>query len=105
MIAEPPVLDGAVHDTVACAAPETPETDVGASGRPMGVVGVDVAAGPVPMRLVAVTLTTYEVPFVRPVMVQPLLTERSVHSTRFHMPIMRRERQSKTTLVILVSYS
>ena len=74
MIAEPPLLDGAVHDTVARAAPETPETDVGASGRPMGVVGSVVAAGPVPMRLVAVTLTTYEVPFLRPVMVQPLST-------------------------------
>jgi len=41
----------------------------------MGVVDVDVAAGPVPTRLVAVTLTTYAVPFVRPVMVQPLSTE------------------------------
>jgi len=37
VIAEPPVEDGAVHDTTAWVLPETPDTAVGAPGTVAGV--------------------------------------------------------------------
>ena len=37
VIVAPPLLAGAVHDTVAWAAPETPTTEVGAPGTASGV--------------------------------------------------------------------
>jgi hypothetical protein len=68
---EPPLLDGAVHETVTCALPATPVTPVGAPGMVAGVTALDGDdAGPVPTALVAVTVKVYEVPFVSPVTVQ-----------------------------------
>lgn len=70
MIAEPPVLDGAVHDTDACAFPGVALTPVGAPGTVVGVTAEDAdEADPVPTALVAVTVNVYAVPFVRPVTV------------------------------------
>jgi len=63
-IAGPPVLVGAVNETVAEPLPDTAFTPVGASGFPAGVTAEDVAALDVPVELVAVALNVYEVPFV-----------------------------------------
>ena len=49
--------------------PLTAFTEVGASGTPEGVTGALADAGPVPAALVAVTVTVYGVPLVKPVMV------------------------------------
>ena len=54
-MAEPPVVDGAVHDTdEEASASEVAVTAVGAPGTVAGAEGVD--AGPVPTELVAVTV-------------------------------------------------
>ena len=37
MIAEPPLLTGAVHEIVACAFPKAPDTPVGAPGNVAGM--------------------------------------------------------------------
>ena len=63
-IAGPPVLVGAVNETVAEPLPDTAFTPVGASGFPAGVTAADVAAADVPVEFVAVALKVYEVPFV-----------------------------------------
>ena len=56
VIAEPPVV-GAVHDTVTCVLPNTPDTPVGASGTVEGTTAEDALdAEPVPAALVAVTV-------------------------------------------------
>jgi hypothetical protein len=71
VIAEPPLLDGAVHETVAWLLPAVAVTDVGAPGTVTGVTALDGDdAGPVPTAFVAVTVKVYEVPFVSPVTVQ-----------------------------------
>ena len=70
MIAEPPLLEGAVNETVACPLPETAETKVGASGTVAGVTELLVPEEVlVPTALLAVTVKVYVVPFVRPVIV------------------------------------
>lgn len=70
MIAEPPLLDGAVHDTLAWPSPAVPVTAVGAPGTVAGVTADDADdAVPVPAALVAVTVNVYAVPFVKPVTV------------------------------------
>jgi hypothetical protein len=56
VIAEPPVVDGAVHVTVACALPAVAPTVRGTDGGCAGVTGaVAVDAGPVPSPLIALT--------------------------------------------------
>ena len=57
-MAEPPVVDGAVHDTdEEASASEVAVTAVGAPGTVAGVAGAEgVDAGPVPTELVAVTV-------------------------------------------------
>ena len=72
MIAEPPVEDGAVHDTTDCAfAFAVAETEVGAPGTVAGTTALEgTEATPVPAAFVAVTVNVYEVPLVRPVTVQ-----------------------------------
>ena len=70
MIADPPLLDGAVHVNETCVLPAVPATLVGAPGTVRGVTeddAVDVA--PVPAVLVALTRNVYAVPFVKPVTV------------------------------------
>jgi len=48
VIADPPLLAGAVHDTVNCVFPATNDTDVGAPGTVTGVPDTELDAGPVP---------------------------------------------------------
>jgi len=70
VIAEPPLLAGAVQVTTAEAFPGVADTAVGAPGTVLGVtaaLGDD--AGEVPAALVAVTVNVYAVPLVRPVTV------------------------------------
>ena len=70
VIAEPPLLAGTVHLTVADALPAVATPIPGADGAVFGAVGVtafEVPPGPVPMALVAVTTKWYVVPLVRPV--------------------------------------
>ena len=70
MIAEPPLLEGAVHVSETCALPAVPATDVGAPGGDTGVTADDaVDTVPVPAALVALTLNVYAVPLVKPVTV------------------------------------
>jgi len=57
VIAEPPLLEGAVHDTVACVELNTPETAVGTPGTVAGTTVPDALdAAPVPPPFVAVTV-------------------------------------------------
>src|SRR3954464_13067919 len=63
----PPVSAGAIQVTVACPFPGTAATPVGAPGTLRGVTGAEGAeAGPVPTTLLAVTVSVYAVPWVRP---------------------------------------
>ena len=68
VIAEPPVLAGAVQETVDVVFRfDEPRTDVGAPGTVEGTAAADAAeATEVPLGFVAVTVKVYEVPFVRP---------------------------------------
>jgi hypothetical protein len=76
MIGEPPFELGAVHETTAEASPtEEITTLIGASGTVNGVTAADaVDAEPAPDAFVALTVKVYEVPFVRPVTVQLVVT-------------------------------
>jgi hypothetical protein len=57
VIADPPLLTGAVNDTVASVLPATADGEVGAPGTVAGVTALDVSdAAPVPATLVAVTV-------------------------------------------------
>jgi hypothetical protein len=70
VIAEPPLLPGALKLTVTCALPATPDTPVGTPGAvsAAGVTAEDAAlAALVPALLVAVTVNVYAVPLVSPV--------------------------------------
>jgi hypothetical protein len=70
VIACPPLLTGAVNETVAVLCPvEVAIKFVGAPGTVRGVA-VAVAVAPVPIALLGVTVNVYEVPFVSPVNVQ-----------------------------------
>ena len=65
------MLAGAVHETVAWELPAVAVAAVGAPGSVYGVTAFDAEeAVPVPAALVAVTVKVYEVPGVRPVMLQ-----------------------------------
>ena len=56
MIALPPLLSGADHDTVIDAFPKVACTDRGIPGEAAGMtVGEELEVGPVPLALVAVT--------------------------------------------------
>ena len=65
-----PLSEEAVHVTKLEASPVAATTLVGTLGKVAGVAIDDVADEVVPAALVAVTITVYLVPFVRPVMVQ-----------------------------------
>ncbi len=71
VIAAPPLLTGASHDTTTCPLPFEASILVGASGSVAGVT-VLVAGDEleVPTVLVAVTVNVYAVPLVRPLIVQ-----------------------------------
>ena len=69
VIACPPLLTGAVNETVAVLCPV--EVAIKFVGGPGTVRGVAVAVAVVePIRFVAVTVNVYEVPFVKPAKVQ-----------------------------------
>jgi hypothetical protein len=71
VIAEPPLLAGAVNVIVACAFPAVAVPIVGAPGTVEGVKEFEAAlAGPVPLAFVAVTVKVYAVPLVSPVTVK-----------------------------------
>ena len=70
VIGSPPLLVGAVNETVAVLCPvEVAIKFVGAPGMVRGVA-VAVAAGPVPIALLGVTVNVYVVPLLKPVKVQ-----------------------------------
>ena len=70
MIAEPPLLAGAVQVTTAAALPAVDDTAVGTPGTVLGVTAaLEDDAGEVPATLVAVTANVYEVPLANPVTV------------------------------------
>jgi hypothetical protein len=70
VIACPPLLPGAVNETVAVLCPvEVAIKFVGAPGMVRGIAVV-VAVGPIPIPLLGVTVNVYVVPLVRPVKVQ-----------------------------------
>ena len=57
VMADPPMLDGAVHDTATEESPNTPDTPVGAPGSVAGTTAAEADdAEPVPALLVAVTV-------------------------------------------------
>jgi len=64
----PPLLEGAVNETIAAASDDVALTTVGAFGGIAGVTDADAAdAGPVPTPFVAFTVNVNGVPLVRPV--------------------------------------
>ena len=70
MIADPPLLNGAVQVKAACVLPAVPATDVGAPGGDTGVTDDEAFdTAPVPATLEALTRNVYAVPFVKPVTV------------------------------------
>jgi hypothetical protein len=70
VIADPPLLAGAVNETVALPFPATAVTEVGASGTFDGVTEFEtLEALLVPIAFVAVTVNVYVVPLTRPVIV------------------------------------
>ena len=71
MIFDPPLLAGADHVRASCVLPLTATTDVGLPGTVAGVAGAEFADGRlIPTAFIAITLITYAVPLVRPVMVR-----------------------------------
>jgi len=63
---EPPVFTGAVHVTVALAAPGVPATAVGGSGMVRGVIAaLGTLGNELPASFVAITVKVYAVPLVR----------------------------------------
>jgi hypothetical protein len=76
VIAEPPLLVGAVHVSATCELPAVPATAVGAVGTPNGVTPLDaVEKLPVPFALIAATLKKYVVPFASPVAVHAVVVD------------------------------
>src|SRR4051812_4325877 len=67
-MADPPLLAGVAHLTVACPRPAVATTSVGAPGVVEGNTGEDGSdSGPVPMMFVAFTVNVYDVPLLSPV--------------------------------------
>ena len=69
MIADPPLLTGALHVKATDVLPAVPATEVGAPGTVRGVPADDVPVAPVPAAFVALTRNVYAVPFAKPVTV------------------------------------
>ena len=86
MIADPPLLDGAVHVNETCVLPAVPATDVGAPGTVRGVTELDDAVVPVPTAFVALTRNVYAVPFVKPVTVAEAVVEVPSANTVYVVP-------------------
>jgi hypothetical protein len=73
VIADPPLLAGAVNATIVCALPAVAVPIVGAPGTDEGVTEFDaVLAGLFPLAFVAITVKVYAVPLVSPVTVMGL---------------------------------
>ena len=70
MIADPPLLTGAVNETAAPPSRGVADTAVGAFGTVDGITALEAdEANEVPIPFVAVTLNVYSVPLVSPVTV------------------------------------
>jgi hypothetical protein len=68
VIADPPLLAGAVNATIACALPAVAVPIVGAPGPVEGVTEFEATlAGLIPLAFVAITVKVYAVPLVSPV--------------------------------------
>jgi hypothetical protein len=79
VIAEPPLLAGAVHVSATCVFPAVPVIAVGAPGTPTGVTPLDaVEKLPVPFALIAATWKKYVVAFVSPVAVHAVVVDVAV---------------------------
>jgi hypothetical protein len=66
--------------SVTCPSPIAAEIDVGGVGRPAGIAAGDVAdATPVPIAFIACAVNVYEVPFVRPTILQLVAGATAVH--------------------------
>ena len=64
------MLAGAVHQSAAWVLPGAADTDLGAPGTVLGVIGaLGAEEGPVPVALAAATVNRYAVPLARPVTV------------------------------------
>ena len=73
VIADPPLFDGAVHDTTTCPLPRTPVTLLGRLGYRPGVTdGAATEGSESPTAFVAVTVKVYAV---------PLVNEATVHNS------------------------
>ena len=87
MIADPPLLTGAVHVKETCVLPAVPATEVGAPGTVRGVTADDaVETVPVPAALVALTRNVYAVPFVKPVTVADAVVDVPSANTVYVVP-------------------
>ena len=76
VISDPPVLDGADHETATEESPKTPDTPVGAPGTVAGTTASEaVDVEPVPALLEAFTVNVYEVPLVRPLTAQLVVVD------------------------------
>jgi hypothetical protein len=76
VIADPPLLAGAVHESATWLSPATPVTAVGAPAAPAGVTPLEaVEKLPVPIALIAATWKKYVVPFVSPVAVHAVVVD------------------------------
>ena len=71
VITEPPLEEGAIHETAICALLAIPVTPVGAAGVLTGVTEAEAAdERPVPAALIAITVKEYAVPLVSAATVQ-----------------------------------
>ena len=70
VIAAPPLTTGALQESVTRALPAVAVSEVGASGRVLGVTAAVGSAATVPAPFIAVTIKVYGVPLVNPVKVQ-----------------------------------
>ena len=87
MIADPPLLTGALHVRETCVLPAVPATDVGAPGGAAGVTEPDaVETVPVPATFDALTLNVYGVPFVKPVTVAEVAVATPSTNTVYVVP-------------------
>ena len=87
MIADPPLLTGALQVNETCVLPEVPATEVGALGTVRGVTAAEtVDVAPVPAALVALTLNVYAVPFVKPVTVAEAVVDVPSANTVYVVP-------------------
>jgi hypothetical protein len=76
VIPEPPLFNGAVHDTTTWPFPEVPVTNVGASGTVTGITPLEASEkAPIPTAFMAAVSKKYGMPLMRPVAVHDGVVE------------------------------